>query len=139
MAKAKARQIDTNVVIIGGAFAIVLIGVMSIWLYFSYSARPVSPSTYASFGPLVVRSSEFSIKATIAVQTRMEDAKWLASHKKELDFALQTALANFDPKRLREPESVTYVQTTLRDAANKALNTRNIEEVLLTDFIVQAE
>jgi len=139
MAKAKARQIDTNVVIIGGAFAIVLIGVMSIWLYFSYSARPVSPSTYASFGPLVVRSSEFSIKATIAVQTRKENAKWLASHKKELDFALQTALANVDHKRLREPESVTYVQTTLRDAANKALNTRNIEEVLLTDFIVQAE
>ena len=139
MAKAKARQIDTNVVIIGGGFAIVLIGMMSIWLYFSYSARPVSPSTYASFGPLVVHSSEFAIKATIAVQTRKEDAKWLASHKKELDFALRTALANVDPKRLREPESVTYVQTTLRDAANKALNTLNIEEVLLTDFIVQAE
>jgi flagellar basal body-associated protein FliL len=136
---AKARQIDTNVIIIGGAFAIVLIGMMLVWLYFSYSARPVSPSTYSSFGPVVVRSSEFAIKATIAVQTRNEDASWLASHKKELDFALQTALANVDPKRLREPEGVSYVQTILRDAANTALNTRNIEEVLLTDFIVQAQ
>lgn len=136
---AKARQIDTNVIIIGGAFAIVLIGMMSIWLYFSYSPQPVSPSTYSSFGPVVVRSSEFAIKATIAVQTRNEDANWLASRKKELDFAFQAALANVDPKRLREPEGVSYVQTILRDAGNTALNTRNIEEVLLTDFIVQAQ
>lgn len=136
---AKARQIDTNIIIIGGAIAIVLIGLLLVWLYFSYSARPVSRSTYASFGPVVVRSTEFSIKATIALQTRKEDADWLANHKKELNFALQAALANVDPKRLREPEGISYVQTTLRDAANTALNTRNIEEVLLTDFIVQAQ
>ncbi len=137
--KIKASQIDTNVIIIGGALAIVLIGMLSIWLYFSYISRPVSPSTYASFGPVVVRSSEFAIKATIAVQTRKEDAKWLASRKKELDFALQAALANVDLKRLREPEGITYVQTILLDAGNAALNTRKIEEVLLTDFIVQAQ
>ena len=136
---AKTRQVDTNVIIIGGAFSVVLIGMMSLWLYFSYSARPVSPSTYANFGPLVVRSSEFAIKATIAVQTRTEDANWLAKNKKELDFALQAALANVDPKRLREPEGLSNVQTVLRDAANTALNTRNIEQVLLTDFIVQAQ
>ncbi len=138
-AKIKTRQIDTNVIVIGGALAIVLIGMLSVWLYFSYSNRPVPPSTYASFGPVVVRSSEFAIKATISVQTRNEDAKWLASHKKELDFALQAALANVDHQRLREPEGITYVQTILRDAANTALNTRNIEAVLLTDFIVQAQ
>ena len=136
---AKAKQIDTNVIIIGAALAIVLVGMVSVWLYFSYSARPVSPSTYTSLDPVVVRSSEFAIKATIAVQTRKEDAKWLANNKKELNFALQAALANADLTRLREPEGVTYVQTMLRDAGNTALNTRNIEEVLLTDFIVQAQ
>lgn len=139
MATAKARQIDTNVVILGGAFAVVLVGFLSIWLYFSYSARPLSPSTYASFGPVVVRNSEFSIKATVAVQTSNEDAKWLANNKMSLDFALQNALTNLQADRLREPESIKYVQTALRDAANQALNTHNIEEVLLTDFIVQAE
>ncbi len=136
---AKARQVDTNVIIIGGALAIVLVGVLSVWLYVSYSSRPVSSSTYSNFGPVVVRSSEFAIKATIAVQTRNEDANWLASHKRELDFALQAALSSVDPQRLRGPDGITYVQTTLRDAANTALNTRNIEEVLLTDFIVQAQ
>ncbi len=135
---AKARQVDTNVIILGGALAIVLLGILSAWLYLTYNARPVSPSTYSNFGPVVVRSSDFAIKATIAVQTRNEDADWLSSHKKEVDFALQTALLNVDPQRLREPEGVTYVQATLRDAANTALNTRKIEEVLLTDFIVQA-
>ena len=54
-----------------------------------------------------MRSSEFAIKATIADQTRNEDANWLAKNKKELDFALQAALANVDPKRLREPEGLS--------------------------------
>lgn len=136
---ANTRQVDTNVIIIGGALATVLIGILSIWLYFSYSARPVSPSTYASFGPVMVRSSEVAIKATIAVQTQNEYADWLSSNKKQLDFALQAALSSIDPQRLREPEGLAYVQTTLRDAANTALNTSNIEAVLLTDFIVQTQ
>lgn len=41
--------------------------------------------------------------------------------------------------RLCEPENIGYVQKTLRDAANRRLNTRNIEKVLLTDFIAQAK
>lgn len=134
---AKARQTDTKVIILGSVLAIVLIGIVAGWLYISYIARPVATASFASFGPVVVRSSEFSIRATIAVQTRNEDAGWVKKHKKELDFALQAALGNVNAQRVRTPEGVTYVQEMLRDAANKALNTTNIQEVLLTDFIVQ--
>lgn len=136
---AKAKQTDTNVVILACILALLLIAILFAGLYFMYSGRPVSASTYSSFGPIVVRSSEFSIKATFAVQTRNEDADWVKNHQRELNFVLQTALANADPKRLREPDGVIYVQTMLRDAANTALNTRNVEDVLLTDFIVQGQ
>lgn len=139
MATAKPRQTDTSVIILASALAVVLVGIVAGWLYISYLARPVASSSFASFGPMVVRSSEFSIKATIAVQTRNEDASWVKSHKKELDFALQAALGNVDAHRVRTPEGVTYVQEMLRDAANKALNTTHIQEVLLTDFIVQGQ
>jgi flagellar basal body-associated protein FliL len=134
---AKAKPTDANVIILACTLALILIAILCAGWYFMYSARPVSNSTYSSFGPMVVRSSDFSIKATFAVQTRNEDASWVKSHQKELNFALQTALVNADPQRLRDPEGLMYVQTMLRDAANTALNTRNIEEVLLTDFIVQ--
>ncbi len=139
MAKAKPRQTDTIVIILGSVLAVVLIAIVAGWIHMSYIARPVAAFSFASFGPVVVRNSEFSIRATIAVQTRNKDAGWVAKHKKELDFALQLALGNADAQRVRTPESVTYVQEMLRDAANKALNTTNIQEVLLTDFIVQRQ
>lgn len=136
---AKARQADTSMIVLGSAVAIVVIGILAFWFYFSYGTRHVPAIAYSNFGPIVVRNTEFSVKASFAVQTRNEDAAWLAQHKKELDFALQTALSTADAMRLREPEGVLYVQEMLLEAANTALNTRSIEGVLLTDFIVQSE
>lgn len=135
----KAQQADTSMIILGSAVAIVVIGILTLWFYLSYGARHVPVIAYSDFGPMVVRNSEFSVKASFSVQTRTEDAAWLTQHQKELAFALQAALADADGARLRGPEGVQYVQDMLRDAANTALKTRSIESVLLTDFIVQAE
>lgn len=135
---AKAKQTDMNVVVIGAALAFVAIAILAAWFYLSYRALPVAASSYTSFGPVVVRSSQFSVKTSYAVQTRNEDEEWVKKHQKELNFAVQAALANADPQRLRDPDGVTYLQEMLRDAANTALNTRNVEAILLTDLIVQA-
>ena len=135
---AKAKQTEMNAAIIGATLALVVIAVLAVWFFLSYRALPVASSSYTSFGPVVVRSSQFSVKTSYAVQTRNEDEEWAKKHQKELNFAVQAALANADPQRLRDPDSVTYLQEMLRDAANTALNTRNVEAILLTDLIVQA-
>lgn len=135
---AKAKQTDMNVAVIGAALAFVVIAILAVWFYLSYRALPVSSSSYTSFGPVVVRNSQFSVKTSYAVQTRNDDEEWAKRHQKELNFAVQGALANADPQRLRDPDGVTYLQEMLREAANTALNTRNVEAILLTDLIVQA-
>ncbi|MDO8306042.1 flagellar basal body-associated FliL family protein [Herminiimonas sp.] len=135
---AKAKQTEMNAAIIGATLALVVIAILAVWFFLSYRALPVASSSYTSFGPVVVRSSQFSVKTSYAVQTRNDDEEWVKSHQKELNFAVQAALANADPQRLRDPDSVTYLQEMLRDAANTALNTRNVEAILLTDLIVQA-
>jgi flagellar basal body-associated protein FliL len=136
---AKNRQSDRFIIVIlCSILACMVFGMAIAGFYLQYGLRLVSPVSYSSFGPVVVRGSQFSIKATMALETRNEDASWAENHQPELDAALQTALLNADPQRIRGPEGVTYVQGMLRDAANAALKTRNVQEVLLTNFIVQS-
>ncbi|MES2026548.1 MAG: flagellar basal body-associated FliL family protein [Pseudomonadota bacterium] len=129
------------ITILGGTLAIgavVAIGIAIAWFYFKPSAQQLSPIAYSNFGPMVVRSSQLSIKATVALQTHKEDAAWVQRNKAALDVALQAALANVDSQRVRTPEGAAYVQEMLRDVANATLKTRSVQEVLLTDYIVQS-
>lgn len=136
---AKSKQSDTRVTMLGVVVAIAVVaGIAVAWFYFQYYGRPTSPVTYSSFGPVVVRGSQFSIRATVAVQTQNADASWVQTHRKELNFALQTALTNADPVRVKGPGGLAYLQGILRDAANTALNTHNVQEILLTDFVIQS-
>lgn len=134
---AKARQSDNFTVSILIAVTCAVLCMAIAWMYFDYKQRTASYIAYSNFGPLVVRGSDFSIRATVAVQTRNEDISWVENNEKAVNFALQAALAAADPKRVRTPEGVTYVQEMLRDAVNASLGTQNVQDILLTDFVVQ--
>lgn len=135
---AKAQQSDNFIAYLLGLLIFVVACVAVAWFYFQYTERFSPPVNYSSFGPIVVRASTFSIKATIVVQTRREDTSWAKNHNAELDLALQTALANVDPALVKGAGGLAYVQGMLRDAADAALNTHNVQEILLTDFIIQS-
>ncbi len=134
----KARQSDNFTAYVLVALTCTVICIAMTWMYLLYQERTASNIAYSSFGPIVVRGSEFSIRATMAVQTRNKDASWVEANQKQLNFAMQAALASADPVRARAPDGVTYVQGILRDAVNTALGTRNVQEILLTDFVIQA-
>lgn len=138
MAKPKTKQSDNLLMyIVCGAVVLVGLGYAGIWFYFQQT-RLQSDVSYATYGPMVVRAQQFSIKTTIAVQTSKDHASWLGESKKELEFALQTALANTNQSRIRQPDGVAYLQEELRDAINTTLKTKNVQQILLTDFIIQS-
>jgi flagellar basal body-associated protein FliL len=138
----KARQSgNLMLTVLGGTLAIaavVAIGIAIAWFYFKPSAQQLSSIAYSNFGPMVVRSSQLSIKASVALQTHKEEAAFVERNKAALDIALQAALANVDPQRVRTPDGAAYVQEMLRDVANATLKTRSVQEVLLTDYVVQS-
>lgn len=137
--KPKPKQADNFILyVVGGALAFVLLGYGIAWFYFQQNNPPGSPVVYATFGPTVVRAPTFSIKATIVVQADRDDAVWLDKNNEKLDLALKNALAKADPVMVHKPDGVVYMQGMLRDAANGALKTKNVQEILLTDFIIQA-
>jgi flagellar basal body-associated protein FliL len=134
---ARVKQSDNFAAYILIAVVCAVMCVVMTWMYFDYKQRTASYLAYSDFGPIVARGSDFSIRASLAVQTRNEDTAWIEKNKKAVNSALQAALASADPVRARAPEGVTYVQGMLRDAVNTSLGTQNVQEILLTDFIIQ--
>ncbi|HEV7856859.1 MAG TPA: flagellar basal body-associated FliL family protein [Herminiimonas sp.] len=140
MAKPKPKQSDKFLpYIVATALTVVVIGFVAAWFYFKQNNRLESQVAYATFGPMVVSGSSFSIRATVTVQTDSDHASWLNGSRQSLNLALQNALTQTDPQRVRKSDGILYLQGMLRDAANGALQTKNVHEILLTDFIIQSE
>ncbi|HTH44755.1 MAG TPA: flagellar basal body-associated FliL family protein [Oxalicibacterium sp.] len=139
MAKPAPKPVDRFVLYtVVGALAFVAIGFLVAWFYFKKSEHLEPQVSYVTFGPLVVRASDYSIRTSLAVQTANEQEPWIEDNKQRVEFALQNALSHVDEERVRQPDGIAYLQDTLRDEVNRDLKTKNVQEVLLTDFIIQS-
>lgn len=139
MAKPAPKQGDHFILYtVGGALLFVLIGFAVAWFYFKQSAHLEPRVAYVTFGPMVVRASDYSIRTSLAVQTASEQESWVEDNKPRVEFALQDALSRIDERRVRQPDGIAYLQNTLRDDVNRDLKTGNVQEILLTDFIIQS-
>jgi flagellar basal body-associated protein FliL len=139
MAKPAPKQDDHFILYtVGGALVFVLIGFLVAWFYFKQSAHLQPRVAYVTFGPMVVRSTDYSIRTSLAVQTASEQEAWVEDNKQRLEYVLQSALSHVDEQRVRQPDGIAYLQNTLRNEVNRNLNTGNVQEVLLTDFIIQS-
>ena len=91
---------------------------------------------YATIGPLVITSEGYSIKTTLAVQTSLGDAAWARKNAKALAVAFEKQLSQEKPEALLAPNGLLALHRSLKDAANATLKTSNVQEVLITDFVM---
>ena len=139
MAKPAPKQRDNFLMYtVGGALLLVFVGCVIGGLYYKRAVSLRPQVAYVSFGPMVVRASTYSIRASLAVQTATDEESWMESNKERIQYALQTALSNVDEQRVRQKDGVAYLQNVLRDGVNHDLHTGNVRDVLLTDFIIQS-
>ena len=108
------------------------------WIYLQYASKVRVDVAYAPFKPIVVRAQDYSIAASFVLQTSTADAAWVAKNQKQLEAVLQEALNEADANGIRAPNGLQALQISLRDISNEALQTTKIQQVLLTDFIIQA-
>lgn len=133
----KARQSDnTAAYLLLAVVTIVVCGFMA-WMYWQYKERENVAVAYTTIGPIVVRGAEFSLRASVAVQTRQADSDLIGGQAKNIDFSLQSALIDLDPLRVRQADGLSYVQQTLKTAVSMVTGAQVVEDVLLTDFIIQ--
>ncbi|GGI18120.1 MAG: flagellar basal body-associated FliL family protein [Oxalicibacterium faecigallinarum] len=134
--KPKATQSDNTAAYILLAIVVIAIAGFMGWMYFQYKERAAAGIAYTSFGPIVVRGSEFSVRTSVSVQSRSGNASAMNEQGKQIEFALQSAFSQLDPRRAKQPDGVAYVQQVARDSVKSAIGP-SVEDVLITDFIIQ--
>ena len=99
--------------------------------------RPDMAARYAIVGPLTISTEGYSTSARVAVQTSTADAEWAIANQAALRRAIETTLTALDPQQVHAPGGLQALQRQLTDAANQALHTDKVKQMLLTDFILQ--
>ena len=119
------------------ALLVVVVGFASAWIYFN-SKPEAPPFAYSDFGPIIVRTSQYSLKTKLSLQTSDDNVSWVKDHRAQMTAVMEKFMATLDFDRVRAPGGLTYVQDVLRDAANSEFHTDNVQNILLTDFIIQS-
>ena len=94
---------------------------------------------YAIVGPLTISTDGYSVAARLAVQTSKANADWANTNRPALRRIIETTLTAVDPQQIHAPGALQSLQRQLKDAANQALHTDKVEQILLTDFILQTD
>jgi flagellar basal body-associated protein FliL len=123
--------------------AVVVLGLAAISLFvWSHNRKSdhvvVTRLTYSKFGPYQVEAQNYSIAASLSVQTDADDADWAKENQKSLDTVFKKLLAdNVDSGTLKTPNGLQTLQDALAKGSNAALGTNRVRTVLLTDFTTQ--
>ena len=101
--------------------------------------RTDNQRSYTDVGPLLISTENYSVKARIAVQTRKEDAAWAAQNQAALRRIVEAELSLIVPEKIHAPGGLAELQRSLKEATNRGLSTHKVEQILLTDFLLQTD
>jgi flagellar basal body-associated protein FliL len=121
--------------------AAVVVSLVSIFVFTWSQTRSNSPPTrevsYSQFGPYQIETQNFSISASLAVETDRDDASWPNSNRQTLNIIFKKVLADTDVKTLKAANGLQLLQDALTKGCATELHTKNVKAVILTDFVVQ--
>jgi len=121
--------------------AAVVVSLVAIFVFTWSKARSVDSFrpevAYSKFGPYQVETQNFSITASIAVQTSRGDATWPDSNRQTLNVIFKKVLAATDMKILKSPNGLQQLQEALTAGCNAEMHAQHVQAILLTDFVVE--
>jgi flagellar basal body-associated protein FliL len=131
---------DRFVTVAISAMIIVLMGAfLATWFWWQQNHPARILPEYAALAPLVVSTDAYSLSARIALQSGSGEADWVKKNDAALRRVLQTALMTLDPQQVHGPGGLVALQVRLLKTIHEQLSTDKIEQLLLTDFILQTD
>jgi hypothetical protein len=137
----KKKGNDTRIAYYAGiAVACLVLGFLIGWGYFkTLQPRTGADVAFAIIGPLNISTQGYSFSATLALQTRSDDADWAKKNMPALSDALHQALFNSDPKIMRTPAGLVTLQSALARTLNGGADQPRVQQVLFTDLTLQSD
>lgn len=109
------------------------------WVWWRQANPSIAAPAFTVIGPIVSSTEKYSVSARIALQTGGDNAEWVKKNNTVLRGILEAALQSLEPRQVHATDGLLAVQTQLLSAIEQQLNTDKIEQLLLTDFILQSD
>lgn len=119
--------------------ALLLCAFAASWMWWRHTHPASIVPDYVMLGPLVVTTEAYSVSAHIALQSGDADVEWVRQHDAALRKVLTSTLMTLQPQQVHAPGGLAALQRQLLEAIHRQLSTNKIEQLLLTDFILQTD
>lgn len=139
MATAQKSSQDNFVAYIAAAVVVCLAGiVMFTWNQVRIAHDATRPHVaFTKFGPYQIETQTYALRASLTVQTSLDDANWAENNRKSLDVVFKKVLADADAQTMRMPNTLLDLQQALTNGCEATFHTKTVQAVLLTDFTFQ--
>ena len=138
--KPKVHNDYTLAYVSGIVVTLLVIAFVAGWAYIKpRQGQIVTDVAFAKVGPFHIETEGYTYNASLAVQTDAGSARWLKKHQEALNELLYRTLISTHPKLMRTPAGLVAVQQTLTQTINQTLDQPRVQQVLFTDFVLQAD
>lgn len=122
------------------AVVLLVIAFFAGWAYLKpQQDRIVTDVAFGKAGPFHIETDGYTYNATLAIQTKADNGRWLKRNQEALNDLLYRTLVSTNPKIMSTPAGLAAVQETLTRTINQSLDQPRVEHVLFTDFVLQAD
>lgn len=137
---ATARSQDNFVAYIAAGVVVCVVAIVGFtWNQVRIAHDATRPHVaYAKFGPYQIENQSFALRASLAVQTSLDDSGWPDKNRKALDVVFKQVLNDIDPNSIKSPNRLETLQNALVKGCSNTFKTPTVQAVLLTDFTFQA-
>lgn len=126
-------------VAISAMVVVLLCAFAATWFWWQQRHPATITPEYAALGPLIVSTDAYSVSARIALQSGNADAEWFKKNDAALKRVLQSALMTLNPQQVHAPGGLVTLQSLLLKTIHDQLSTDKVDQLLLTDFILQTD
>lgn len=119
---------------------IILIVCIFIGLMFgsAYYQKPImNATTFLSVERISIANDQYNIVTSISVTGSDKGVEWMKENKKTLKPIFESVLTTAKLDHMNNVEKILYLSDKIKTEANKQLPNAHIDNILLTDFMVQ--
>jgi flagellar basal body-associated protein FliL len=139
--KSKQRDEYTLAYAAGLIVVLLVVGFLVGWFYIkpTLQNRIETNVAFAKAGPFHIEATGYTYNASLAIQTDADNARRARKHQEALNELLYRTLLETDPKILSTPAGLAATQQTLTRKINETLDKPRVQQILFTDFVLQAD
>lgn len=139
----KKDESSDNIIAYSALFAAIFFtGFLLSWAYVKAPTKPAMTFAFAQVGTISFQVQDHTVRTTLAIEsTNTDDVRWIGENKLSLQKFLQVTLETSAPEKITTPNGAKFsqLQNLLTEAMRSRFPNRNIQQVVITDYLTSTD